>query len=334
MAIRERNNITYIGRLVFRRFLMFFLVILAVGQVAARPASAAGPKVVATIPPLHSLAAMAMEGVGIPDLLLNGGETPHSFALRPSHSRMLASADIIIRIGDGLEGFLKKPLRSLARRATVLQLDALPGIVTFPNRKTDGHDDHGHHKGHDHGHGHKHGHETGIDPHLWLHTGNAIQILKAVSAALSKADPENTPVYQGNAARGAIRLRALKMEIDRTVNPVRERPYFVFHDAWQYFDREFDLRGGGAIAISPERKPGARRLAETRDRIRTTGARCVFAEPQFPPALVKTVIRGTAARLAVLDPLGAGLVTGPGMYFKLMQNLANGIATCLKSSSR
>lgn len=270
-----------------------------------------------------------MEGVGFPDLLLDGGETPHSFALRPSHSRMLASADIIVRIGDGFEGFLKKPLRSLARRATVLQLDSLSGLVTYPNRRTDGHDEE-----HDHGHRHGHNHAQGIDPHLWLHTGNSVKILQAISAALSKADPENAPVYQGNAARGTIRLRALKMEIDRLVSPVRQRPYFVFHDAWQYFDREFGLRGGGAIAISPERKPGARRLVETRDRIRATGARCVFAEPQFPPALVKTVIRGTAARLAVLDPLGAGLVNGSGHYFQMMRNLANGIASCLTTSSR
>lgn len=310
---------------------MLSFAVLAIGCGIPGPVSAAVPKVVATIPPLHSLAAMAMEGVGFPDLLLDGGETPHSYALRPSHSRMLASADIIVRIGDGFEGFLRKPLRSLARRATVLQLDSLSGLVTYPNRRPEGHDDE-HNHGHRHGHGHDHA--TGMDPHLWLHTGNAIQILRAISAALSKADPENAPVYQGNAARGAIRLRALKLEIDRIVAPVRQRPYFVFHDAWQYFDREFGLRGGGAIAISPERKPGARRLAETRDRIRATGARCVFAEPQFPPALVKTVIRGTAARLAVLDPLGAGLVSGPGQYFDLMRNLANAIASCLKAPSR
>ena len=318
----------------FRRFQVFFFSVLAVSCVASGPTSATTPRVVATIPPLQSLAALAMEGVGFPDVLLSGGETPHSFALRPSHSRMLSSADIIIRVGDGFEGFLEKPLRSLARRATILQLDSLAGLELYPYRPTDGHDDKNDDTRHEAGHGHGHDHGQGIDPHLWLHTGNAIGILKAISVALSKADPENAPVYTGNAARGAIRLRALKLEIDRMMSPVRDRPYFVFHDAWQYFDREFGLRGGGAIAISPERKPGARRLAEVRERIRATGARCVFAEPQFPPALVETVIRGTAARLAVLDPLGAGLKNGSDQYFRLMRNLANGISSCLKTSSR
>ena len=318
----------------FRRFQVYFFSVLAVSCIVSGSASATAPKVVATIPPLQSLAAIAMEGVGIPDVLLSGGETPHSFALRPSHSLMLSSADIIIRIGDGFEGFLKKPLQSLARRATVLQLDSLAGLDLYPYRRADGHDDKDNDTRRDADQHHDHDHGEGIDPHLWLHTGNAIVMLQAIASALSKADPENAPVYQGNAARGAIRLRALKLEIDQVISPVRDRPYFVFHDAWQYFDREFGLRGGGAIAISPERKPGARRLAEVRNRIRATGARCVFTEPQFPPALVETVIRGTAARLAVLDPLGAGLANGSGQYFQLMRNLANGIFSCLKTSSR
>jgi zinc transport system substrate-binding protein len=124
-----------------------------------------------------------MEGVGFPDVLLSGGETPHSFALRPSHSRMLSSADIIIRIGDGFEGFLKKPLSSLARRATVLQLDSLAGLELYAYRRTGRHNDKaeeprhtgGHASGHDHDHDHGHDHGQGVDPHLWLHTGNAIR---------------------------------------------------------------------------------------------------------------------------------------------------------------
>lgn len=288
----------------------------------------AAPKVVATIPPVHSLAAMVMEGTGFPQLLLSGGETPHSYSLRPSQSRMLASADVVIRVGDGLEGFLRKPLSALAGGAKIIELDHVRGITTFESR-ADGGDDHGH----DRRHG-KQDRDHGIDPHLWLHTGNALVIVQEIARVLSRVDPENTPTYDGNAARASFRLRALKLEISRTVEPVRDRAYFVFHDAWQYFEKEFGMRGGGAVAVSPERKPGARRLAETRSRIRASGARCVFAEPQFPPALVTTVIRGTPARLATLDPLGVGLTPGPGLYPALMRGLAKGIVSCLADPSR
>jgi zinc transport system substrate-binding protein len=298
-----------------RRILLLIPVVLLA---AAAPIQLqAAPKVVATIPPIHSLAAMVMEGQGFPQLLLSGGETPHSYSLRPSQSRMLADANIVIRVSDGLEGFLKKPLRALAGRATVIELDHVPGITTYRNR-ADGHD-----------HDHDHENKRGIDPHLWLSSANAIVIIGEIARVLSVADPENTPVYTGNAARASIRLRALRMEIDRMVVPIRKRPYFVFHDAWQYFEKEFGLRGGGAIAVSPERKPGARRLVDIRTRIRASGARCVFAEPQFPPALVKTVIRGTAAKLSTLDPLGSGLTRGSGLYPVLMRNMAKGIVFCL-----
>lgn len=278
----------------------------------------AAPKVVATIPPIHSLAAMVMEGTGFPQLLLSGGETPHSYSLRPSQSRMLASADVVVRVGDGLEGFLDKPLRALSGQAEIIALEKTPGVIAYRNRA--GHDD----DHHDHD-----GDSHGIDPHLWLHTGNAVAAIAEIARVLSKVDPENAPVYMGNLARASIRLRALRMEIERLVAPVRTRPYFVFHDAWQYFEKEFSLRGGGAIAVSPERKPGARRLADIRARIRATGARCVFAEPQFPPALVKTVIRRTPAKLSTLDPLGVGLTRGPGLYHVLMRNLAKDIVSCL-----
>jgi zinc transport system substrate-binding protein len=304
---------------------VLFLSVLVTGM--SGPLLAA-PKVVATIPPVQSLAAMVMEGTGFPQLLLSGDETPHSYSLRPSQSRMLATADIVIRVGDGLEGFLKKPLRALAGRAKIISLDHVPGVTTYANRADGGAHGHDGHGQEDRGHDHK----TGTDPHLWLHTGNALAVIREIARVLSAVDPENAPVYAGNAARASIRLRSLKMEIGRIVAPIRDRPYFVFHDAWQYFEKEFGLRGGGAIAVSPERKPGARRMAEIRARIRSTGARCVFAEPQFPPALVKTVIRGTPATLATLDPLGVGLTLGPGQYPALMRNLAKGMVSCLSRS--
>ena len=194
-----------------RRILLLIPVVLLA---AAAPIQLqAAPKVVATIPPIHSLAAMVMEGQGFPQLLLSGGETPHSYSLRPSQSRMLADANIVIRVSDGLEGFLKKPLRALAGRATVIELDHVPGITTYRNR-ADGHD-----------HDHDHENKRGIDPHLWLSSANAIVIIGEIARVLSVADPENTPVYTGNAARASIRLRALRMEIDRMVVPIRKRPY-------------------------------------------------------------------------------------------------------------
>ena len=143
------------------------------------------------------------------------------------------------------------------------------------------------------------------------------------------ADPDNAARYGANLVRLVARLADLDRELADRLDPVKDRPYVVFHDAYQYFERRYDLNAVGAISLGPQRRPGARRLSEVRRQIQATGALCVFAEPQFEPALVATVIEGTAARAAVLDPLGADLMPGPDAYFELMQNLAGNLVECL-----
>ena len=305
-------------------------------------AAAEPPRVAASIAPLHSLAAMVTAGVSEPYLLVRGGASPHSYALSPSDSRSLSEAALVVWVGEGLEGFLAKPLSTLARRARTLELSENETLTHYDRRTTgvwredDGdpahrHDhDHGHDRGHAHG-SQGHEHHGRVDPHLWLHTRNAEAILLAISAALSDIDPANAAVYRANAAAGVERMRTLHDEIDAQLASVRDRPFIVFHDAWQYFEREFQLTAAGAIALDPERKPGARTLVAIRARIVEARVRCVFSEPQFSPSLVKTVIRETSARSATLDPLGADLDPGPDLYPQLMRNLAAGLSSCLRN---
>jgi zinc transport system substrate-binding protein len=107
----------------------------------------------------------------------------------------------------------------------------------------------------------------------------------------------------------------------------------VFHDGYQYFERRYGTNAVGAITINPTQRPGARRLEEIHARLERLDAACVFAEPQFEPALVDTVIEGTNARKGVLDPLGSAFEAGPGQYFQLMNGLADSLVSCLGSSA-
>ena len=154
-------------------------------------------------------------------------------------------------------------------------------------------------------------------------------MVRAAVAALARADPENAPGYRRNGASTIEQIEALDRELGRVLAPVRERPYVVFHDAYQYFEKRYRLSAAGAVAVSPERPPGARRLAEIRASIAALDAICVFTEPQFRPALVETLIAGSTARSATLDPLGAALPAGPEAYFALMRGLAGSLVGCL-----
>ncbi len=330
----------------------------------------AEPRVVASIPAVHSLVAGVMEGVGTPSLFVSGGASPHTFSLKPSQARELQDADAIFWIGDDLESFLEKPLKALGGKAAVVEfstndhielLDTRDGGIwkrddhddhaknemtakkddhDHDDRKGHAHDDHGKKDDHDehegHGHhedGHK-GHAHGEhDLHIWLDPHNAKEMVEIIAETLAKVDPSNAGNYETNAERVARRIDKLDHEIGEALAKVKDRPYLVFHDAYQYFERRYGLGAVGSISVSPERKPGAKRVAELRHVIEDNKAVCIFAEPQFPPNIVQTLVEGTKARSGVLDPVGGSLPPGPDAWFALMNNLAKSLQICLNPSS-
>jgi zinc transport system substrate-binding protein len=319
-------------------------VLVAAGLAVFSPTAAGSAELraVATIAPVHSLLAAVMDGVGVPTLLVRSG-SPHDYALRPSDARALAAADLVVRVGPTLETFLDKPLRTLAGDAAVLDLIDAPGLVFHEvgedhEAEHDGAEDHGaedheaeHHEGEDHeadDHGHGHAHE-GADPHVWLDPANARVMAAAMAAALTARDPENAGAYRANGAALDARIEALQGELDAVLEPVRNRPFVTFHDAYGDFTKRFGLAFAGAVTVDPSRMPGAARLTGLRARLRGGDVGCVFAEPQFRPEIVDVVVEGTDARTGVLDPLGADVRPGPGHYFELMRRHAADLAACL-----
>ncbi len=283
------------------------------------------PAVVASIAPVHSLVAAVMQGAGAPTLLLKGGGSPHTATLRPSDAAALQNADVVFWIGSEMETFLAKPLRALPARARVVALAEAPGVTLLASRQG-GVWDEDHHDAVDDG---DHGGHGAHDMHIWLDPRNAMAMTDAIAATLSEADPDRAETYADNAAELRQRLQALDTDLRSRLAPYVGKPYIVFHDAYHYFEARYGLSPAGAIAISPDRAPGARTLAAIRDRIEASGAVCVFREPQFEPALVTTVVAGTPARVAVLDPLGVDLAPSPEAYFALMRRLADSLSACL-----
>ena len=158
---------------------------------------------------------------------------------------------------------------------------------------------------------------------------NAKAMTHEIAEVLGAADPANAARYEANAEALEARIDGLTAELRQTLEPVHERPFIVFHDAYQHFERRFDLNAAGSITVSPEVIPGAERVSDIRHKVEELGATCVFSEPQFTPRLVKVVTDGTAAKSGVLDPLGAGIPNGPDLYFMLMRDMAASMRACL-----
>ncbi len=279
--------------------------------------------VVVTIKPIHSLVSQVMQGVAEPALLVDGSASPHSFSLKPSHIRAIDNAGVFIRVSERLEPFTGKIVRSLPGGVRLVTLAEAPGVRLLSQRTTGTFERHGHDAALHEDAG------AGSDSHIWLAPANAKAIGIYIGGVLAERYPEHAARFKANAARLSAEIDALTAEIEKETVPLRQRPFVVFHDAYQYFDDSFDLDAVGSITVSPDVQPSAKRLTELRQKIRSLGAVCVFAEPWFQPRLVAALTEGTQARSGTLDPEGTKLTPGPQLYFTLMRNLAAGLKACL-----
>ncbi len=327
-----------------RTLLPFSLTVALMGGTAL----AEVPRVVADIAPVHSLVARVMEGVGTPDLIVQSGASPHEYALRPSEAAALQDAGLVFWVGPDLTPWLWDAIKTLATDASVTALMETDGTIALEFREgalfeahkhgDEDHEDHGdgaHDEDHDNhtkaeaeaGHeGHEHG---AHDPHAWLSTQNAATWLNVIAGQLSAADPENAGAYFANAAAGRSEIDTLTAEVNAILNPVRGSRFIVFHDAYQYFETDFNFPASGAISVSDASDPSPARIAEIRTRIASEGVDCVLAEPQFNAGLITTVLDGTQAGTGVIDPLGSTLDPGPTLYPQLIRTLATTLADCL-----
>ena len=321
-------------------------------------------KVVASIKPIHSLASYLMDGVGKPDLIVDGYNSPHGFALKPSHAKMLQNANLVFWVGEDLETFLEKPLKSIAKKAEKIELMEIKGLnkLEFRERNIfEGHDDHGHghkkdkhddhkeakhddHKDHGHKedkhddhkeHGHKeakhddhHGHGHGEhDPHIWLDPMNAKVILSEMAEHLIENDQKNASKYKSNLKKAHKDLDKLTKKIKSELN--KDFKSIVFHDAYQYFEKRFGVNILGAFTVNTDVLPGAEQLSEIREIIEHEKVSCVFSEPQFNPDIINAVAKDTNIKTGVIDPLGATLNPGKNLYFDLIKNMSSSFKVCL-----
>ncbi len=298
---------------------LILLLLTATSATAADP-----PNVVASIRPLHSLAAGVMGNLGTPDLIVNGYGSPHVYQMRPSEARALAAADVVLWIGEALETFMAGPIRNLSGNARVVSVLDADGLHLHPARTSNLWDNE-----HDHD-----GDHVSADPHVWLAPENAKAIVDVIALALSEADPERAAIYAANGTQVKARIDALDARLQAQFSDVADVPFIVFHDSLHYFESAFGLHSVGAVTLDPDRQPGAGSVRALRQRISERGVECFVVEPQFTPALVETLAPGTATMRVVFDPIGTELPLGADNYFEMMNSNADNLARCLEAHSR
>lgn len=302
----------------FSLFVAFVASFLLIGPARA------DVKVLTSIKPLQLIAAAVQDGVGTPEVLLPPGASPHHYALRPSDVRKVQSVDLLYWIGPDMEGFLPRVLNGRTLPAVAVQ--ELPGLkLRHFAEDSQSHTD-------DDGDEHDHDHRPGtIDAHLWLSPINARVIAAKIAADLSAADPANAARYQSNLKGFNQRLDALDTRLKSRLAGIAGKPYFVFHEAFDYFEDTYGLKHAGVFAVAAEVQPGAQHVAAMRTRLQAVGKTCVFSEPPLRPRLAETLVAGLPVKLAELDALGGYTPTTAQGYEQLLEKLGNDLAGCLES---
>ncbi|WP_093415917.1 MULTISPECIES: zinc ABC transporter substrate-binding protein ZnuA [unclassified Pseudomonas] len=280
-------------------------------------------KVLTSIKPLQLIVAAVQDGVGVPEVLLPPGASPHNYALRPSDVRKVQAVDLLYWIGPDMEGFLPRVLKG--RTLPTVAVQDLPGLKLRHFAE----DSHSHTEEADE---HDHDHRPGtLDAHLWLSTVNARVIAAKVAADLSAADPANAARYQSNLKAFDARMDALDQRLKARLAAVAGKPYFVFHEAFDYFEDAYGLKHAGVFSVAAEVQPGAQHVAAMRTRLQDVGKTCVFSEPPLRPRLAETLVAGLPVKLAELDALGSYTPATAQGYEQVLEKLGNDLAGCLES---
>ncbi|MFO7706330.1 MAG: zinc ABC transporter substrate-binding protein [Halopseudomonas sp.] len=302
------------------------LSMLLVSLALSFPVLAGGTQVLTTIQPLQQIAAAVLEGIDTPTLLLRAGDSPHSYALRPSDRRALLDAQRIYWIGPELELFLEDVLE---RQANAQALLHLPGIQVREQLQSinflEDENEHGSRQSH----GHDHDHGT-LDPHIWLSPDNAIYLARFMADDLTSLYPLQGEQLSANADAFAERVQALDARLKARLDPLQDRAYFVFHDGYGYFEDHYGLRPRGIFSLSHEVQPGARHINLLREQLQAAQPSCVFSEPQFTPRLIHSLTQGLQVEQAELDPLGGATPVSARGYEEALQTLTDKLAGCLE----
>ena len=309
--------------------------------------ASAATQVTVTIPPLASMIAPLLDKDDQLTVLLPDGQSPHGFALRPSHLKAISQADLVVQIGSPVDAWAAKSIARFAKQS--IAMADLPGVEKRPIRQgglwekklpkidqdVSAHphneqDDHHEHKAaHDHDHSAFH-----YDGHLWMSVVNAELMIKAVSAKLQQLNPEQK---QQIAQRTRVWLQQIadaKQQTQQRLQAVSDKPFMVLHDAFQYFEHSFGLNGVGSMRLNPEVQPSLKRLLQLRQIIREQQVVCIFKEPQFPDKQVLSLAKGGQLQVGELDPMGSTYKNSNEAYLpysRFIEKLGEQFYQCLAS---
>lgn len=271
------------------------------------------PNILVSIKPIHSLTQAITADITEAQLLIQGFQSPHDYYLKPSDRRKISRADIIIFASDNIESFLPAISRQYKAHQSIINLSKITGIQLLKARSQDA----------------QHDHHDSLDGHIWLSISNAEIMARYLADFFAQQDPAHAAQYNANAQKLLSRLSQLKAQIRTRLKNLHTPRYLMFHDAFQYFEHEFQLSPARYVTTSPEHISGVRRIQSLKQHIKQNNIQCIFYEPPEVPSIIQTLADDQAIKVLPLDPVGAHLDSGPKLYFTLIEEIASKLHECM-----
>jgi len=223
-------------------------------------------------------------GVSVDMMLPASLGCPHDYSLVPSDMNKIASADLFIVNGNGMEEFLGAPVRKANRKIVVV--DTSTGVEPLRNGDKEEHGE--------------------SNPHTWVSPRNAVLQVRAIEQALAKASPENREIFRRNADAYVKRLERVADEFEQAAKRFRNRNIVTFHNVFDYLARDAGLTIVGEIEVTPGQEPSAGEIHKLIETIKAKKAAAVFGEPQYPARLAEMVAKEAGVPVRSLDPVATG----------------------------
>lgn len=307
-----------------------FLIMLLFFSIQANNSNAANIKdgvVVTTIKPIHSLVEVVLGDLGNSYLMVSGSQTLHDYILKPSDISAINNANLVFYTDECIETFIKSAKKNINKDSAVIRLSDADGVKKLAKRKGVNWERHEHH--HEEHHEEHEEHNCKFDGHMWLNPDNAIAFTKKIAEELAKAYPLHQQKFFENAQAQIAAIQARDKKTHEDLAKLTAKNFIVFHDAYQYFEDHYGLHASGSITIDPSISPSAKRVKEIKDKISKLDVKCIFKEPVFKEKLVNLISEGRDVKSISLDPEGASFNAGKDLYLEIMDNLSNGMQSCL-----
>ena len=303
----------------------------------------ANAEVLASVKPLGFIASSIADGVTDTQVLVPAGASPHDYSLKLSDIQKVKAADLVLWVGEDIDSFLDKPVSQIDRKKviTIADLADVEPLLTKAHHEhfhEEGEHAHKHEHKHEHEHEHKHEHEHHHDHgdeglttnwHVWYSPAISQIVAQKVADKLTEQFPDKKALIAQNLANFNRTLAEQSDKIKAQLAPFADKGFFVFHDAYGYFNDAYGLKQSGYFTINPLVAPGAKTIAHIKEEIEEHRVNCLFAEPQFTPKVIESLAQSTKVNVGKLDPIGDSVALGAGSYANFLQATAESYAQCL-----